>query len=682
MESYKGYKVVHEDAVDEEKQALLPPLVQGSDRKHTGCAPSLQSYDIQRIYRERNRERARNFASWTAVYLGGALTVLLAQWLLPELCNFRPSRLYSPSQQQQDPYYGAETASFPGGIGSTVIHDYPPASPTNAIPTMFPTEVGYPGPTETGAEPGLVLTAETYPYWKGTDGLVKPDTWKGNKHGDKLDSDDKGLPSWIEDDSASDQSKKSKHKFNVLHHWGNLSPFHSVPPDSFGIESSTGAEVPPSCTLKGAHILHRHGARYPTGWSAYAAPGGLASRLRAAGLGGNLTASGALSFLNTWTYKLGTEVLTPFGRQQLFDLGVSMRMKYGSLLESFTDRLPVFRTESQDRMLASATNFALGFFGWPLDDKFLLSVTIEETGYNNTLAPYKTCPNDRIPEIGDRGTFYVKQWANVYLRDAHIRIQGMLKGYDLTMEDVYTMQMMCAYETVALGFSKFCSLFTQEEWEGFEYALDLYFWYDSGFGSPVARALGSGYVLELLSRLTKTPISSHLHNMEPLVKNPSTFSVNLTLDSNPTTFPLDQDIYVDATHEVVIVNILTALNLTALAKDGPPSFKKMKRNRTWLTSRIAPFAANVQFQLLECSDPSLASSSTQIRIILNDGVVSMTGVEGCPEQKDGMCPLDTFIAAQKKLVEGSDWDWTCHGNWTVPEGDAWHTTTGDPPARH
>jgi len=41
-------------------------------------------------------------------------------------------------------------------------------------------------------------------------------------------------------------------------------------------------------------------------------------------------------------------------------------------------RLPVFRTESQDRMLASATNFALGFFGWPLDNKFLLSVTIEE----------------------------------------------------------------------------------------------------------------------------------------------------------------------------------------------------------------------------------------------------------------------------------------------------------------
>lgn len=69
----------------------------------------------------------------------------------------------------------------------------------------------------------------------------------------------------------------------------------------------------------------------------YAAPPGLAYRLNQAANSTNLRASGPLSFLNTWTYKLGTEVLTPFGRQQLFDLGVSMRMKYGNLLEGFKD---------------------------------------------------------------------------------------------------------------------------------------------------------------------------------------------------------------------------------------------------------------------------------------------------------------------------------------------------------
>lgn len=72
--------------------------------------------------------------------------------------------------------------------------------------------------------------------------------------------------------------------------------------------------------------------------ASYAAPGRLASKLHAAASSSTgIKAHSPLSFLNTWTYKLGTDVLTPFGRQQLFDLGVSMRVKYGSLLEGFTN---------------------------------------------------------------------------------------------------------------------------------------------------------------------------------------------------------------------------------------------------------------------------------------------------------------------------------------------------------
>ena len=66
--------------------------------------------------------------------------------------------------------------------------------------------------------------------------------------------------------------------------------------------------------------------------------------------------------------------------------------------------------------------------------------------------------------------------------------------------------------------------------------------YESAFGSPVARVQGIGYVQELVSRLTHTPIETH---------NSST---NATLDDNPITFPLGQSLYVDATHEVVVLN--------------------------------------------------------------------------------------------------------------------------------
>lgn len=116
--------------------------------------------------------------------------------------------------------------------------------------------------------------------------------------------------------------------------------------------------------------------------------------------------------------------------------------------------------------------------------------------------------------------------------------------------------------------------------------------YDDAFGSPVARAEGAGYVLELLSRLTHTPITA----TSGPTSNPSVMSVNTTLDSNPTTFPLNNALYSDATHETVMMNIYTALNLTVLAQDGPLSATQMKRKRSWNSSRFAPFGSNMQIQ--------------------------------------------------------------------------------------
>lgn len=53
-------------------------------------------------------------------------------------------------------------------------------------------------------------------------------------------------------------------------------------------------------------------------------------------------------------------------------------------------------------------------------------------------------------------------------------------------------QALCAYETVALGFSHWCGIFTYEEWEGFEYSLDIGFAAGTGFQSPIGRAIGIG----------------------------------------------------------------------------------------------------------------------------------------------------------------------------------------------
>ncbi|KIM64631.1 hypothetical protein SCLCIDRAFT_1213134 [Scleroderma citrinum Foug A] len=580
-------------------------------------------------------------------FAGGVILCFVAQLLLHRSRYF----LSGPPEHSDHPHVLA-----PPYVGSTQVNNFPPPSPTNNYPNLFPTNVGYPGKTQAGAEAGLIITAPSQPIHTGAAQLVSPASYP---------------------DGKSEHKHKGDRKFDLFHSWGNLSPWYTVPQGAFGIDESP--EPPDGCDLVGVHVLHRHGARYPAGPSS--GPATFARRLHKTAA--EWEATGSLAFLNDWTYKLGEEVLTPFGRQQMFDLGVSARLKYGYLLENFTasNSLPVFRTESQDRMHASAINFALGFFGWPLDGKYEQVIMIEAHGFNNSLAPDQACPNANAPGKADRSRTYVNEWKNRYLKDATARLQTEInpsvkangergEGLVLTVDEAYKMQLLCAYETVALGYSKFCELFTEEEWEGFNYAMDLYFWYDSAFGSPVARVQGLGYIQELVSRLTHTPIE---------VFNSST---NATWHKSET-WPLNDVLYVDATHEVVVLNVITALNLTTLADTGPLPADHIPEKRSFRASDLAPFATNMQFQLLNCpaytnspSSNALASDPTHIRIVINDGPVPLHGIRTCPISPHGLCPLSAFVEGQMETIRNTNWDWGCFGDWTLPPGSEWETTGG------
>ena len=58
------------------------------------------------------------------------------------------------------------------------------------------------------------------------------------------------------------------------------------------------------------------------------------------------------------------------------------------------------------------------------------------------------------------------------------------------------MLQLCSYETNALGYSKFCTLFNEEDFLAYEYYYDLIFYYNNGPGSPVSAAQGKGYLQE------------------------------------------------------------------------------------------------------------------------------------------------------------------------------------------
>ena len=109
--------------------------------------------------------------------------------------------------------------------------------------------------------------------------------------------------------------------FIPARNWGNLSPWWSVG-GAFGLPNAS-AVVPDGCELTQVHLLHRHGARYPTSGSS---PAAFAAKIHEVASSTGFNASGPLEFLNTWTYKLGAELLTPFGREQLW-------VSFGSLDE-------------------------------------------------------------------------------------------------------------------------------------------------------------------------------------------------------------------------------------------------------------------------------------------------------------------------------------------------------------
>ncbi|KAJ4488333.1 phosphoglycerate mutase-like protein [Lentinula aciculospora] len=521
--------------------------------------------------------------------------------------------------------------------GSTSTFQFPPTDVTataSLINSFFPdaSEVDFAGPTPTGDEAESVATAPALSPVKGYFPLIRPNT-----------SDKKGKA------------------FDVVDSWANLSPMQSV--KSFGLDNTT-EQIPEGCKINQVFLLHRHGARYPTSGSS---PATFAANVHSAAGNGTFIATGPLEFLNTWTYRLGAEILTPFGREQLFNMGVGFRVKYGDLLKNFTG-LPVWRTTSEGEPVVpnqaildlstlnrahadirAGLHFAAGFFGvQSYQSSYYQVIGIEQDGFNNTLAPYDQCPNanNNISSLGGEAT---EAWTNVYLVDAQKRLIPFLPGFNLTINDVAAMQTLCPYETVALGYSAFCDLFTEEEWKGFAYGIDLDFWYGNGPGNPAVSAQGIGWVQELVSRLTQTQITTF------------DSTVNGTLVSSNITFPLYQPIYVDATHDTVISAILPAMNFTSLAAGGPLPLDHIPKNHTYKVREISPFASQLVGQVLSCP---ASDTPTHIRWLLNDGVLPQSGIKGCGDDPDGLCELETFIAGMKQRIKEVDFVFDCFANYT------------------
>ncbi|TDL30133.1 phosphoglycerate mutase-like protein [Rickenella mellea] len=387
----------------------------------------------------------------------------------------------------------------------------------------------------------------------------------------------------------------------LQHSWAQYSPFFAPNP-----------YTPPAkhCKITQVNIIERHGARFPTASAGAQIEASLA-KLQAV----PKYTDPSLNFLKNFTYDLGHDDLVPFGAAQSFDAGQLVFVRYEKLVQN---ALPFVRASSSQRVVDSANNWTAGVaFASNQKSQPFLSVILNEA-LNDTLDD-NMCPN------AGSSTAQTNTWQVIYAAPAVARLNAAAPGANLTVTDITNLISLCPFETVAKEKpSAFCSLFTQEEFDGFEYFGDLGKYYGTGYGQELGPVQGVGYINELLARLTGRPVVDHTQT-------------NSTLDADPSTFPLNRTVYADFSHDNQMIAIYAAMGLFQPSTPLDPAHPDSKRS--WLASQLVPFSATMVTERLDCG----GKGREFVRVLVDDALQDLAF---CGAGDDGMCSLDAFVQSQ------------------------------------
>jgi hypothetical protein len=317
----------------------------------------------------------------------------------------------------------------------------------------------------------------------------------------------------------------------ISHSWGQYSPFFSVPSD-------ISPAVPDGCSVSFVQVLSRHGARDPTASKTTAYRATIAKIQR----GSHFT--GPYAFLGVYNFSLGADMLTAFGQQEMVNSGVHFYNRYENLAK---DATPFVRASGQVRVVESAQNFTQGYHQARLADRASTGpdsfpyaiITIAEGAENNNTLNNNLCASFEDGPFASIGHAAQSTWLDVFAPSITARLNNNLPGTNLNSAETINLMDMCPFDTVASSsgqISPFCGLFTEDEWQQYDYYQSLGKYYGYGNGNPLGPTQGIGYANELIARMTNTPVRD-------------VTSVNHTLDRSNATFPLGKALYADFSHD-------------------------------------------------------------------------------------------------------------------------------------
>ncbi len=176
----------------------------------------------------------------------------------------------------------------------------------------------------------------------------------------------------------------------------------------------------------------------------------------------------------------------------------------------------------------------------------------------------------------------------------------------------------------------------------------------------IQRAVGIGYQQEVVARLKNHTLGY------------SGSQINVTLDNNTDTFPLNQSLYLDFSHDTNIVSVLTAFGLRQFSGLLKPSSHPGPHNFT--VSHLTPFGARLDIETIRTPKPLAAdrsgylqegSETKYIHFVLNQRTIPLgVSFADCDASRvDGWCEFDTFLKVQEGMPKKANYDEACFGEY-------------------
>ncbi|XP_017146615.1 multiple inositol polyphosphate phosphatase 1 [Drosophila miranda] len=317
------------------------------------------------------------------------------------------------------------------------------------------------------------------------------------------------------------------------------------------------------------------------------------------------------------------KLLVAEGEDELIELAERMQLRFPSLLPDMYDPAWYYmKYTATQRTLKSAQSFATGLFG----RHRIHAVRYPRPVYRDpVLRFYKLCDRwrtdvDKNPETFINARRFTEE---PEMQSAVEHVRGSTQLPDLGPEDVELMYMVCAFETSwqrrRQRESVWCSFFDVDALRALEFAKDLEYYWNDGYGYELTHRIACPAIADMFSAID--PVS------QAMPRANATFYF---------------------THSGTLLKLLAHLGL---AKDKEAlTHKHFGSERLWRTSEIDAFATNLAFLRYECEQ-----EPPRVLVLHQERAVRLPG---CPQDED-LCPLATIRRLYADSVERCDFEALC-----------------------